>query len=377
LRLSSSLIVALLTALLVAAVPVAARAGQDPDGAALARGWQAYAAGDFSRAVEVADGMLRRAPADHHAVALKIEAQCRLGDPDGGLTAYETWLPVARREDPHLLQSIATGVLRQLGQSADAGLRAEALATLAARGDAVAMAGLAGTSDEAAGLQEEIALARAGHAQSAQRLADRLGGGQVPEPGGLIAALAEAGRPEAAPAILPYLDDERAFVRAAAARAVGALGHREAAAGLSAALEDPHPMVRMSAAVSLARLGERGADELLSQMLVSDVPDVRLAAAEAYAGETTGPWVTAVTPLLRHDDPMVRLQAARLLADIDPEAAGEAIRGVLDDPNPALRTEASRAAAHVLPADLASLRRLLRDREPWVRLHAARALLES
>jgi HEAT repeat protein len=347
-----------------------------PDGAALARGWQAYAEGRFPDAIMAADDVLRRAPADHHAAGLKIEALAGSGNPAAALTAYDEWLPIARREDPHLLSPIGLAVLRDLAASQDENLRVEALLVLARRGDDAARARLfAAAGEQLAGQVEELALARLGEPEAVERLAARLAEGRAPDPAQLIAVLEEARRPEAATAIVPFLEDQRSFVRGAAARAIGILGHRAAVARLTAALEDPHPYVRMSAAVALVHLGEPAAYQPLGEMLFSEVPDIRLSAAEIYAGEPGGPWVAAVAPLLEHEEPLVRLKAARVLAESDPDGAATAIRSVLADPNPILRLEASRLAGGVLSADLASLRRLLRDADPWVRLHAASALV--
>jgi HEAT repeat protein len=103
---------------------------------------------------------------------------------------------------------------------------------------------------------------------------------------------------------------------------------------------------------------------------------MRLIAAEAYADRGTGAWVNALMPLLQDTAGLTRLRAAELLAPVNPEAARGVLTAAAADNNPVVRAEATRildapAIAAAIPSDLPSLRRLLRDPDPGVRLHAA------
>ena len=114
-------------------------------------------------------------------------------------------------------------------------------------------------------------------------------------------------------------------------------------------------------------------------MLSSDIPDFRLMGAEAWEGRP-GPWVDALEPILQNDAGLLRLQAARLLAPVRPDAAAETLRRASADENPVVRAEAVRtierlAADGTFLWDVATLRRMLRDAEPGIRLSAAAALL--
>jgi HEAT repeat protein len=120
---------------------------------------------------------------------------------------------------------------------------------------------------------------------------------------------------------------------------------------------------------------------IVERMLQSEVPDLRIMAAEAYDGQN-GAWVSAIMPLLENRDGVTRLQAARLIAPVNPEAARRTLQQAAGDPNPVIRAEAVSVMADVgatTPdvADLTQARRLLRDADPGVRLHAAAVLLAA
>jgi HEAT repeat protein len=165
-------------------------------------------------------------------------------------------------------------------------------------------------------------------------------------------------------------------VRAAAVKGLGKLEARTAVAEIRTALQDPDPLVQAYAAVALARLGDGQGETRVNQMLASPVGDLRLIAAEAYADRGNGPWVSAIMPLLQERGGLTRLRAAELVAPYDPQAARAVLSEAAVDTNPVVRTEAIRVLEDVLgspqnPADWPSIRRMLRDAEAPVRLHAA------
>ena len=120
---------------------------------------------------------------------------------------------------------------------------------------------------------------------------------------------------------------------------------------------------------------------IVEPMLQSEVPDLRIMAADAVDGQN-GAWVAAIMPLLENRDGVTRLQAARLIAPVNPEAARRTLQEAAGDGNPVIRAEAVRVMEEVAPtspdaADLPQARRLLRDRDPLVRLRAAGVLLAA
>jgi HEAT repeat protein len=88
-------------------------------------------------------------------------------------------------------------------------------------------------------------------------------------------------------------------------------------------------------------------------------------------------------PLLDDPNGLTRVRAAELLADVEPDKARAALETALGDPNPVVRADVARVveSAGLISTDtnlrltLPMLRRLLRDRDPVVRTHAAGAIL--
>ena len=309
----------------------------------------------------------------------------RLEKADSALDAYEQWLKAAPGEDVFLLQPIAAGVLRTQAEATDVGLRVDALQALAAAGDKTAAGRLSAMA--ASGPVPELAdeaLARAGNAEAVARLTRRVTAPNVrSDVSSAIEALAKARPAGAAEAISAALDPARALpTKLSAARALGDLGAADAIPRLRQALKDPEPPVRMMAAVALARLGDQSGADLIRDMENSPVTDIRLMAAQASAqGNPSGPWTTVATAALQDPDPIARLTAAQLLIEhgADPAAALATVHQSLEDPNPALRLVAVRTVQNVPPqalaTDIPSLRALLRDTDPRLRIAAAGALL--
>src|SRR3954449_2581438 len=353
--------------------------------AILGTGWGALAAGRTDDAVKAAERVLTRQPADHAALELKIEALAT-SQPLPALDAYEAALSRTRIEDVFLLVPVARGTLRQIGAGDDPVLQAEALQRLAAAGDEVAAAQLRDVSESARGTVD-VQLALAGNAAAAQRLLQH----NVPVPAPTMARALAAGGSAAVPTLRSMLKHRDAPVRMAAAMSLGKMGAQDAAPDLKALLTGPE--TRSFAAVALTRLGEPDGEAIVQELMQSPSFDVRILGAEAYVGKGPGAWSQALMPALQDPNGLTRIRAAELLAPVAPEAARAVLMDAANDPNPVIRGDVSRVpeppglvrptepgtpeAADSMPVSkaVAALRRLLRDADPSVRLHAGGSIL--
>lgn len=343
------------------------------DAATMAEGWTALAAGRRDAASAAAGRVLARTPWNHSAIALRIEALSS-PEPMEGLAAYERWLGQRTVEDAGLLAPVAREVLLKIASEGEADLRHEAARQLTA-------AGVTPPAGDPPDLADQLAVnaerASRGDAAALEQLARAASAGTV-DPSLMAGALESAG-PAATPVLVSMLQGSAGPGRAAAAAALGRRHAEEARPALQALANDPDPFVRSTAAVALARMGDREGQAFVERMLQSPVPDIRLMAAEAWNGQD-GPWVTAIMPLLENKDGTIRLQAARLIAPVNPDLARRTLNQAAGDGNPVIRAEAAKAMGRLAPdvpqaTDLKELRRLLRDRDPSVRLHAAGTLL--
>jgi HEAT repeat protein len=347
-------------------------AAVDPAAAALGRAWTAIAAGRPAEAVAAADELLKSNPRDRRAVTVKVEALASAA-PVRALDAYEKWLTIVSTEDIFLLDPVARGTLERIASETDARLRLDALEILARAGVRSARERL---SQEGGGAGD-LALARLGDRAALARL--KGAGFDQKRPELRIDILSLAGA-SAFDSLRPFLAEKSGAVRAKAIEAIGRVAGKAAIEDLRAAAADPEFHVRATANVALAKLGDAQALSIVQEMLSSPVPDVRLLAATAFADRGPGPWVDALLPLLNNNEGVIKLKAAELLAPVKPEAARSVLEAAAEDGNPVVRVEAARvsatpAVAGALSADLASLRRALRNADPAVRLHAASAIL--
>jgi HEAT repeat protein len=352
----------------------------------LGRGWTALGAQQPAKALDAARQLLQTDPASHDAQSLAIAALSANGEPIQGLDSYEKWLSASKHEDVFLVRPIALSLLRQLAANKEPRIRFAALAALAAGGDADAGQQIQeATQNRGVPVEVEAALAEAGDPAAIGRLEAQVTAKGSRDPSAAIHALAGAGSRGSVAVIIGALKHPAPPARMAAASALAELEATAAIPALKQMLQDPDPPVRNMAAVALARLGDPSGGITMQQLEAHPVGEFRLLAARAAAtGNPEGAWVENVKSLLGDIDPGLRIKAARLLLEHNRETdlAGAALSQALADPTPAVRTEAARTWRALerekqLQADLASVRRLLRDRSPEVQIEAAAALLDG
>lgn len=340
--------------------------------AVLARGWTALASGDMNTAAATAQAAMAEYPHSVAALALAVEVAIARGGAPGGLDAYERWLGNRRLDAAHVLRRIATVHLHEIARRRETGAaQVEALKFLVEDGDPEILARLAG--GPASPLEVQL-LASTGDERAVQALVQQLH--TAPNKSATIDALAESRSPQAAAALVRLLSDTHDEIRASAAEALGEVGVPEAIAYLTPLLQDERFPVRLAAAKALYRLGDDSGLGLLESLLLSEHSAFRIAAAEALSVRPGGAWQAVARELTADPDEMVRLKAAELLAPYDRDLARQVVDGLRQSENPAVREEAGRVITERIAADFATLRHLLRDRDPLTGVRAAGRILE-
>lgn len=374
-------VVLALVLLLVAIRPALTQAQPDPVADRLARAQAARAAGELPEVLRLTAEILAVAPANRDAAALRIEAQLARQERRQAAVTYDRYVAATGVEDSGLLSGLAKAELKALSLSEQSlRLRSWALERLARAGDqsareelrAMALSHKATIAERVNG---NISLARLGDAGAGERLGSLAASPELRDRTSIVEALEAAGVRSSSAIVVGLLDDPNPTTRAASARALGTLKAYEAIPRLQKALADPVFLVRLSAAVGLKRLGDTSADGLLAGWLRSDLADVRLVAAEAYQDGVTREWTKAILPLVDHGNDLTRLKAAELLMGHEAARSRSILVDAVRSPNPAVREAASRLLERLTPPDLRLLRGLLDDASPWVRLHAAGAIL--
>jgi HEAT repeat protein len=336
----------------------------------IARGWTALAAGRNDDAVRAAESVLKGNPRDHHAAGLLVAAELAAKRPSNALDGYERWLAARRQEDVFLLEEIARGVLQELAASPDTQLQSEALLILARSGVESARSTLVASTKSMNAL---AARTRLGDPVAIEELRQLAASDSGRDKTAIVKALGEAG-PANAEAIASLLADRSPMTRAAAAEALGELGIKSAIPALQKLLSDNDPLARSTAAVALAKLGDPSGNDLVVSMIANESPEVRLFAAEAYRNRPAADWIDAVRPSLTDKNGLNRLNAANLIAAVDPDAARATLTEAVADANPVIRMQAAAILVRRGLADIAQLRKLLRDADGWVRLRGSEGL---
>jgi cellulose synthase operon protein C len=218
------------------------------------------------------------------------------------------------------------------------------------------------------------ALARSPAERSLPLLADQLTGAHVaPE----IVRAAGALGSSACVALVPLLADPDAAVRTAAADALGRCADASLAEEVQAALSrEEDPGARCALLRSLGRLGGAAAIATVAPALGDPDPETRLAAIEALGATGSAEAIPYLQETL-DGDAGETLAVIRALGELgQPEAAPVIERWLGSSDLDQRRTAVRAARAVARSVDVAAIRTLAEDADPWIRLSAARLLGE-
>jgi HEAT repeat protein len=341
----------------------------------LTNGWGLLAQGLPNDAAARAQRVLAAYPRSAAALVLAVEAEIARGGGGAGLAVYEQWIGARPLEEPSTVRRIAFALLHELARDQKAGAaRLEAVRALAADGDESASQLLA-AAVVGGKMPETRVLASMGNEAAVRALiADLEKGGSNPVTA--IQALADSGSRTAVAPISARLKSPSPEVRAAAVEALGELGQRYPLADrIKPLLSDPVSLVRVKAAGALVGLGDMSGLQLLQELATSEAAVSRLIAAQAMASQPDAQWLDLVRRLTSEAEPEVRVGAATLLVPHDPEMARKVLDEALRDGNPAIRQMVEEASLELLPADLRSLRLMLRSSAALARARAAGRIL--
>jgi hypothetical protein len=332
------------------------------------------ARGDAASAEAVAAEVLGAYPNSSAAGALLVQSATTRAGAASGLAAYEHWLGARKLDDPYLLRQVALALVREMAAGAGTlpAARQEAIRALAEDRDLPTLTAL-GQGAANGGLIENQILARLGSKEATARLVAEMQ--KYPGyKGRFIEALVTAGTPDALSALEKLLADGLSENRASAANALGRLGARGAIPKLVKLLGDTYA-VRFAAAAALYRLGDATGLSFLREQERSEHAMVRVQALEATSVTPDAAWQASVRRLLADPDPQVRLLSARLLAPYDVAAAGQTLEGLFSSENLAIREAATATFVKEVATDFGILRRFLRATDQGTRVRAADRIL--
>jgi len=348
--------------------------------AALTAARRALSGGQPAIAIRTLEPLLAQAPGDRELVEVVISAAVALADLPRAYAFYDSYVQASGVDAPILLRPIAVRELQNVaaGAALDPRLRAEALERLGRNGDAKALNDLrqtAGLSRQT--LLDDTALARLGDRDARQRIASAASSADFTDKTAVAEAIHRSGDATQAPLLVPLLQHPDPYTRAAAVEGLAALGYTAAIPAMRPLVSDPAVEVRSRAALALTRLGDAAGRETIERMKRSPVADVRLRAAEVDPSITAGERLLIIRPILADPDPMTRLRAAELLVKDEPETARPILLELIRDPDSTPRREAGRVIETMTPPDLTLYRAMMADREPWVRMYGAGAILKA
>ena len=178
--------------------------------------------------------------------------------------------------------------------------------------------------------------------------------------------------------LLRLLKDEEPCVRIDAAQALWLLHATDAIPHLVEALQDEDLRVRIKVAETLCRLGdERGVKALLKMLREERDIEHRWSVMWALSEAWGDEVVDALIKALKDKDPYVRRRAARALGEIGDKRATDALIAALGDPAFEVRSSAIEALAFLKPKQgLEIFATALQDKSDWVRFHAVMALAD-
>lgn len=369
---------------LVLALPAlaAAQPSRPAPASPIVKAEQALAKGQLQEAGEMARTLLVATPADTRAATVLVTALARAEDVDGAYDAYERHVKATKKEDAALLAPIAEATLRQLSNERASEISADALATLATRGDKASrdrlktLAQPKGTDRPS--VMAIAALAALGDTASKQALAQYLSGPVAGPKITAIRVLTTSDPQTLVPLLDAPLADPNPLVKVAALDGAAGAGAKSLLPSIRKAMEERDGLVRLHAAAALQRLGDPAGKPVLDAAFASGLPDAAVIAAGAYAGTADRSWVKALVPVLKNENQLMAVRAAVLLVPTtERDAALTTLRTALQDQSPVVRDEAASALADAAAGDLALLRPLLRDANAFVRLRAGKAVLSA
>jgi HEAT repeat protein len=342
---------------------------------------RALAAGQAAAALRTLEPLAAQSPGNRAVAELVIEASLMLKDAARAYATYDAFVQATGTPAAALLKPIALHELRSLVSGAvdDPRLRVEALERLAGAGDSKAGADLrqGSTWPGSQSLLADAALARMGDEPAMQRLSAAAAVSDGSSKTAVVEAIRRAGNAGQAQVLVPLLKHQDPRTRIAAVEALATLGYTGAIPDIQPLLTDPAREVRTAAALALVRLGDSGGRATIDRMLSSPVPDVRLQAAEADRSMPSAQRSAIIRPILRDEDPLNRLKAAEALARDEPETVRPVLIALAHDADFLVRREAGRILENLAPPDIEFYRSLLTDREPWVRMYAAGAVIKA
>lgn len=380
----SSSIVSLVLVVALQAPLAAAQAQQSPprpasalsveEATTLTQGWAFLAQGELAGAVEKASAALAVAPRSSAALALAIEVEIARGGAAAGLNFYEQWLGARTWEEPLILRRLAFAHLRDVSvDQQNPSARYSALRTLAAEGDAHALADFAEGAAQGQ-FSHWRALAELGSSEAVRVLIEQLQGDGAGD-ASTIEALGKSRQQSALAAVSAKLKDPRPEVRAAAVDAVAAIGGAGAAGQLRVMLKDQGAFVAVRAAKALFDLNDPAGEPFLTSLLSTEYPPAtRLMGVDGMASRPTAAWVEATRSLALTGPSEVRLGAAKLLAPHDPPLSEQVLNQLAGDANLAVRESVSRIHAES-STNLRQLREFLKHADRATRVAAATRLL--
>lgn len=340
---------------------------------------QALEAGKVEDAIALADRVLVRLPGRADVAQVKIEALFAAHKPDDALAVYETFAKANQgKDDPAILAVMGRAVLKQIADTPNDLAAPAALGALARAGDKPARQKLvtmsqSTTDASSAALATEV-LARLGDPKAIDALVKLASSESPNRSAGALKTLGELRERRAAPVVVAALASPNVLVKLMAINAAGRLKAVDAKPALEKTLKDSPYALRLQAAGALFALGDKAGLEPLQQALASEYPDARLGAAASLAEAGDRSWRASITPILTNQDGLLRFKAAELLLATDHAAAIDVLDKGATDPNPTIRAEVARIVADDPRADLALVRRFLKDQSAWARLYAASRL---
>lgn len=336
-----------------------------------------YEHGDYAGAARAADEGLASHPDDDALWGMRVRAALAQGDAAGVAKAYASARSHRRGDDVGLLRDLAIATLGQAIASPSVKLKVAAIEAI----EAAQIQDLAeevgehlGDNDDQVAAAAAIAVLR-GFPQAPQ-VAEDLLRSEDPEArriiidglGRKIGKLALADLEKAA-------NDPDVRVRRVAIRWLGQLADADAVEILTRRLRDPDETVRAASARALARIGRGNLEPLGTRALEDRQLAVRLAGIELLVAAKRTDSLGVIAESDR--DPMVAAEAAIALKRVD--LAAKALDRAAHADTWTIRAGAANVAVRALGTEggRAFALRLLADKEPAVRLAAARVLAHA